>query len=132
MLSMRMMRPGSLCVLLVGCMLALAVAVSRAAAAGYSMEITFTNFAGHGTLTNFPALIKLTTNNTENYTGFLDTTNGWDLRFWTNSSLSGTELNYEIELFSSASFVPTDISGCALWLDAGAGIMTNGSGAVIR
>ena len=72
-------------------------------ASGYSMQITFTNFSGKGTLTNFPALVILSTNNTDNYTGFLDTTNGWDLRFWTNSTLSGTELNYEIELFATNS-----------------------------
>jgi autotransporter-associated beta strand protein len=67
----------------------------------YSLQITFTNFAGMGTLTNFPALIKLTQANSAGYVGFLDTTNGWDLRFWTNSALTGTELNYEIEVFNT-------------------------------
>jgi len=71
------------------------------AADGYSMQITFTNVPGGAILTNFPALVKLNTGNTDNYTGFLDTTSGWDLRFWTNSTLTGTELNYEIEAFNT-------------------------------
>jgi autotransporter-associated beta strand protein len=63
----------------------------------YSLQITFTNFTGRGTLTNFPALVKLDTSNTDSYAGFLDAENGYDLRFWDNSGFSGTPLNYEIE-----------------------------------
>ncbi|MDP6513119.1 MAG: hypothetical protein QF878_08040, partial [SAR202 cluster bacterium] len=64
-------------------------------------RITFTNFAGRGTLTNFPALVKLSTNITDfAYDGFLST-NGYDLRFWTNAALTGTEVNYEIEQWST-------------------------------
>lgn len=70
--------------------------------AEHSMQITCTNFTGSGTLTNFPLLVKLTTNNTDHYAGFLDSVNGTDLRFWTNSTLTGTELNYEIDHFDSA------------------------------
>jgi len=67
----------------------------------YYMPITFNNFEGRGTLTNFPALVKLTTANTGNYAGFLNTTNGWDLRFWSEAPISGTELPYEIESFTN-------------------------------
>jgi len=70
---------------------------------GYSMQIAFTNFVGRGTLTNFPVMVRLTTSNTVDYTGFINTINGWDLRFWTNATLSGTELSYEIESFNSSS-----------------------------
>ena len=69
---------------------------------GYRMQITFTNFAGRGVLPNFPALVKLTTGNTDSYTGFLDATDGWDLRFWDSEDLQGTELKYEMESFDSA------------------------------
>ena len=69
---------------------------------GYSMPITFTNYSGRATLDNFPVLVKLTTANTANYAGFLDTTDGYDLRFWSNSELTGTELAYEVESFDSS------------------------------
>ena len=69
---------------------------------GYSMPITFTNYSGRATLDNFPVLVKLTTANTANYGGFLDTTDGYDLRFWSNSELTGTELAYEVESFDSS------------------------------
>ncbi|OVE73900.1 hypothetical protein BVX94_02435 [bacterium B17] len=84
------------------------------------MEISFTNFMGRGPLTNFPVLVKLTTNNTAGYNGFLDTTNGWDLRFWDNEELTGTELSYEIERWSLPEQTqdPTNVSGCVLWLDS--------------
>jgi hypothetical protein len=68
----------------------------------YSLPITFTNFAGRGTLTNFPALIKLNTSNTADYQGFLDTAKGYDLRFWTNNTFTGTQLDYEIEKFDAS------------------------------
>lgn len=86
---------------------AMFVSAATTMAAGYSMQITFTNFNGRGTLTNFPALVKLDASNTDSYDGFLDTTDGWDLRFWTNSALSGDQLNYEIESFdtNSTSFI---------------------------
>jgi len=78
-------------------------AAGEGLATTYAMPVAFTNFVGRGTLTNFPALVKLTTANTANYTGFLDTVNGWDLRFWTNSAYSGTALDYEIESFNGTS-----------------------------
>jgi hypothetical protein len=67
----------------------------------HSMQITFTNVTG--TLTDFPALVKLTTNTTDNYDGFDELADGYDLRFWTNDTLTGTELDYEIESFDSTS-----------------------------
>ena len=69
---------------------------------GYSVEVTFDNFSGRGTLTNFPTLVKFTTSSTNHYGGFLDTTNGYDLRFWDAGAFSGNELNYEIETFDSS------------------------------
>jgi autotransporter-associated beta strand protein len=87
----------------------------------YSMEISFTNFAGKGTLTDFPALVKLTTANTDSYSGFLDTTDGYDLRFYDNGFLDGTPLDYEIETFddSGDSYiwvkVPTFTQNTSIW-----------------
>ena len=96
----------------------------------YSLQITFTNFAGKGTLTNFPALVRFTTNNIENYEGFISSS-GWDLRFWTNSSLSGTELNYEIELFDTNSnsyvwvLLPELTNNLSIWASWGNSSATN-------
>lgn len=93
----------------------------------YTMPITFTNFAGRGTLTNFPALVKLTTTNTAGYAGFLDTTSGHDLRFWAGSAFTGTELNYEVETFNSRGTsyiwvkVPTLTQGTTIWASWGNG-----------
>jgi len=62
-----------------------------------SCRITFTNFSGRGTLTDFPALVKLSTDIAGfTYDGFLSP-DGYDLRFWTDSALTGTEVRYEIE-----------------------------------
>ncbi len=89
---------------------------------GYSMKITFTNFAGRGVLTNFPVLVKLTPGNTMNYAGFMD---GYDLRFWLDDSQDGAGLNYEIEKFdrTSNSFlwvqVPVFSNNCAIWASWG-------------
>lgn len=69
---------------------------------GYSVKVTFDNFSGRGTLTDFPGLVKLTTSSTNSYAGFLDITNGYDLRFWDTGAFSGNELNYEIESFDSS------------------------------
>jgi hypothetical protein len=76
----------------------------------YGMPITFTNYVylsstnviDRSALTNFPVLVRLTPTNTRGYRGFLDSTNGWDLRFWAGEPFAGTELNYEIEIFNSA------------------------------
>jgi hypothetical protein len=75
--------------------------LATAAPDAFSMQITFTNVPGGATLTNFPALVILDTSNTVNYAGFLDITSGYDLRFWTNATFTGTELNYEIESFDN-------------------------------
>jgi hypothetical protein len=65
------------------------------------LPITFTNLTGRGTLTDFPALIKLNAFNTDNYSGFLDITNGYDLRFYDNPSFADPALDYEIESFDT-------------------------------
>lgn len=68
------------------------------------MKITFEGYDNGGsmeTLTNFPVLVKLT-----DYDGFIDTADGFDLRF-KNATLS-SNLNYEIESWgypASTSFV---------------------------
>lgn len=111
-----------------------------AADLSYSMPITFTNFSGRGTLTDFPALINLTTANTGNYAGFLDTVNGRDLRFWSGAAYSGNELPYEIESFngSGTSYiwvkVPALAHNATIWATWGnsgynsqAGYTTDGS-----
>ena len=67
------------------------------AAYDYGMPITFTNFAGRGTLTNFPALVKFNTNDNF-YTGFTSD-DAHDLRF--TESDSTTLLNYEIEKWNT-------------------------------
>jgi O-glycosyl hydrolase len=87
----------------------------------YSMQISFTNLPGGATLTNFPALVKLNTTNTENYGGFIGSANGYDLRFWTNATFTGTELNYEIESFDNTGNsyiwvqVPELTQGSSIW-----------------
>jgi hypothetical protein len=97
----------------------------------YSMQISFTNLPGGATLTNFPALVKLNTTNTENYVGFIGSANGYDLRFWTNATFTGTELNYEIESFDSNgnSFiwvqVPELRQGSSIWATWGDDNYTN-------
>ena len=60
------------------------------------MPITFSGYNRNETLTNFPVLVTIT-----NYNGFLSA-NGYDLRFWTNSTFSGTPLNYEIDTWNLA------------------------------
>lgn len=98
---------------------------------GYRMQITFTNFAGRGTLTNFPALVRLTRANINNYAGFIDTTDGWDLRFWPNSSCSGSELPYEVEAFSTSTNsyiwvkVPELSNNVSIWASWGSSACTN-------
>ena len=74
------------CVLLAG---------AASAGNGYMKQITFSGYTKTETLTNFPALVTFT-----NYTGFLST-NGYDLRFWTNSAAIGTPLNYEIDSWTN-------------------------------
>lgn len=100
------------------------------AAGAYTMQIAFTNFAGRGTLTNFPVLVKLNTDNTANYTGFINN-DGYELRFYTNSALTGMELNYEIESFDNTtnSFVwvqvPELTNNASIWASWGDAANTN-------
>ncbi len=97
---------------------------------GTSLMITITNFAGRGVLTNFPLLVKLTPGNTADYGGFRGTS-GYELRFWTNADLTGQELNYEIESFSTTSNssiwvkVPALSKNCSLWASWGDPAKTN-------
>jgi hypothetical protein len=58
----------------------------------YRMKISFTNYAGSATLTNFPALVRFNTSNNF-YKGFASS-GGCDLRF---TSASGQRLNHELD-----------------------------------
>ena len=93
------------------CLLAGAVSAGPA----YMQQITFPGYTRSETLTNFPALVTFT-----NYTGFLST-NGYDLRFWTNATFTGTPLNYEIDTWNTAGSsyvwvqVPTLAIGTSIW-----------------
>jgi hypothetical protein len=80
---------------------ALLLAAGSANASVNTMQLLFTNLVGRATLTNFPVLVKLTPGNTANYSGFIDGTNGYDLRFWDNESMTGAPLNYEFESFDT-------------------------------
>ncbi len=84
---------------LAGLAIALSVALcaARTGVAGESCRMGFTNLSGRATLTNFPAMVKLGPHIPGfTYDGFLST-NGYDLRFWTNAPFTETEVNYEIE-----------------------------------
>lgn len=124
------------------------------------MPIRFRGYEGASTLTNFPALIKLSEGCGNNRFHYADcATGGADLLF---TDASGARLQHEIELWNtngvshiwvqvpalrrntavtlywknpaleprSATFRPTDLPNCGLWLDAGQGITANGSGQV--
>jgi len=69
----------------------------RPSAYRYKMQISFNNFAGRGTLTNFPALVKFNTNDNV-YAGFTSD-EAHDLRF--SKSDGTTVLNYEIEKWNT-------------------------------
>jgi hypothetical protein len=94
-------------------------------AAGYQMKITFGGYTNRSeVLTNFPVLVVLSNNiNNSGFHYFATATNGYDLRFATNSTPTPNSLNYEIESWNtnSASYVwvqvptiPGDGSG-AIW-----------------
>ncbi len=124
----------------------------------YKMKITFSGYAGSETLTNFTALVRLSTGITGFDYGDVQSSTGRDLAFM---KPDGTLLNYEIEnwdtggespvwvqipeltastyiwmYWGSATDIPTateitaatDVSGCALWLD-GSDIDGQGDGA---
>jgi hypothetical protein len=96
-----------------------ALVPSAAASGGFVRQISFSGYARSETLTNFPALVTFT-----NYVGFLST-NGYDLRFWANSTATGTQLNYEIDTWTngSTSFVwvqvPTLTNNASIWVTWG-------------
>jgi len=90
------------------------------------MQITFGGYTNRSeVLTNFPVLVVFS-NNINNYVYFAST-NGYDLRFGTNSTPTTNSLNYEIESWNlaGASYVwvqvptiPGDGSG-AIWANWG-------------
>jgi autotransporter-associated beta strand protein len=96
---------------------------------GNKLKITFSGYNKTDTLTNFPALVVLSTNITNfSYIEF-GSTNGWDLTF--QNSNETVLLNYEIEKWDPSTISsPTDIPGCQLWLRADQGVLTNTSGVV--
>lgn len=125
-----------------------------------SMPIRFKGYEGSTTLTNFPALIKLSDGCGNNRFRYADcAAGGADLLF---TDASGSILSHEIETWNTVGeshvwvqvpalvrntqifaywknpvraadanlFVPTDLPNCGLWLDAAKGVTTNGSGYV--
>ena len=63
----------------------------------YRMRITFTNFVGRGTLTNFPVLIRFNTD--DNFYAGFSSTNGYDLRF--DMPDSDGALNHDIDTWNT-------------------------------
>jgi hypothetical protein len=114
--------------------LLLAAFAPRAEAAPQQMKITFAGYTNQTeALTNFPVLVTLARDIAGSGFTFTDfvTTNGTDLRFYTNATDTGSGLNYEIESWNTNSIAaPTNISNCVLWLKSDAGTLTNSSGAV--
>ena len=111
--------------LLAGFLLAAGVA-PRAEAAAKQMQITFGGYTNKSeVLTNFPVLVVLSNNVGQNFT-FADfvTTNGYDLRFYTNAADTGSGLNYEIESWNTNAG-----QACYVWVQAPT-IPTNGSGSI--
>ena len=125
-----------------------------------SMPIRFKGYEGATTLTNFPALIKLSDGCGNNRFRYADCASGGaDLLF---TDASGAVLNHEIETWNTGGeshlwvqvpalarntqitaywknparaadanlFRPTDLPACGLWLDAAKGVATNASGLV--
>ncbi len=87
----------------------------------YRMQLTFPGYNGTEVLTNFPALVILSTNLPGfSYSQFAST-NGYDLRFSASESDHLTELNYEIEQWATNGNscvwvqVPQFYSGCYIW-----------------
>ena len=66
------------------------------AAEPMTLAISFSGYTKTEPLTNFPVLVSLT-----GYAGFLSG-NGYDVRFWTNSAATGSNLNYEIDTWTSS------------------------------
>ena len=104
------------------------ILVPRAEAAGYQMPITFGGYTNRSeALTNFPVLVVFS--NGVGSSGFsfsshpFVTTNGYDLRFYTNATDTGSGLDYEIESWNTnaASYV---------WVRVPL-IPTNGTGSII-
>jgi len=125
-----------------------------------SMPIRFGGYAGTSTLTNFPALVKLTEGCGNNRFHYRDCeAGGADLLF---TDAAGVTLQHEIETWNTNGeshvwvqvpalvkntqitvywknlarasdanvFAPTNLPNCGLWLHAGAGVTADGSGYV--
>ena len=125
-----------------------------------SMPIRFGGYVGSSTLTNFPALVKLSEGCGNKRFHYRDCAAcGADLLF---TDESGATLQHEIETWNTNGeshvwvrlpalvrntqitvhwqnparaadanlFRPTDLSACAMWLHAGAGVTVDGSGLV--
>ena len=122
------MKPGGWLGLAAGFLLAAGMLAPRAEGAPRQMQIAFAGYTNRTeVLTNFPVLVVFS-NNVGGSSGFtfadFATTNGYDLRFYTNSTDTGAGLNYEIESWNTnagkASYV---------WVQVPT-IPTNGSGAI--
>jgi len=98
---------------------------ARATPTPSQMQITFAGYTNRSeVLNNFPVLVVLSNNinNSGFHYGYFATTNGYDLRFGTNSTTPTIGLNYEIESWNTngASYI---------WVQVPS-IPTNGSGAI--
>ena len=91
----------------------------------YKREVTFTDFSGKGSLTNFPLLVKFDTS--DNFYDGFDSVDGDDLRFTAEDG--ETVLNYEIEKWNTSgeSFVWVQVTNLshngsiwAYWGNSGA------------
>jgi len=94
-------------------------------------RISFTEYSGTETLTNFPIVLLLTDGTSVISASDFESDDYSDLRF-TTSDGSNT-VPYEVETwFASIPVIaaPTNIAGCTLWLKADAGVETNATGGV--
>jgi hypothetical protein len=96
----------------------------------YRTKIAFAGYNKPESLTNFPALVTLSTNIAGfHYADFNSPGDGADLRF--ADAGETVPLNYEIERWDTNSPpIPTAVPGCQLWLKADDGAQTNASGVV--
>ena len=83
----------------------------------HKMKIVFDGYEGAGTLTDFPALVKLSETGTFKYSDF-ESPNGWDLRF---TDAAGAALRFEIDEWDTGGTsyvwvrVPSLQANTAIW-----------------
>jgi autotransporter-associated beta strand protein len=96
-----------------------------------AVRIRFGGYGGSTPLTNFPALVTFADGERGFRYSDMESDDYSDLRF---TAADGTSsIPYEVEAWNAtgpAAVQPTDTAGCALWLKADAGALTNALGAV--